>query len=243
MKAALFQLQPKHLPVKISGYLDDPEMAQLVLCFSSKARLAEAYVYDVIRQYFPQAAIAMCSTAGEICQSSVYDDSMVAVALQFDKTTILPATVNISDYASSYDAGIALTKQLTKEDLRYVMVLSDGALVNGSELVKGLAEGAGEKVLVTGGLAGDGSNFTSTLVGLNMQPAHGEIVAIGFYGEHIVVTHGSQGGWDMFGLEKQITRSADNVLYEIDGQCALDLYKKYLGPDASGLPGSALLFP
>ncbi|MEN9571679.1 MAG: hypothetical protein RL172_2910, partial [Bacteroidota bacterium] len=40
-----------------------------------------------------------------------------------------------------------------------------------------------------------------------------------------------------------ITRSADNVLYEIDGQCALDLYKKYLGPDASGLPGSALLFP
>ncbi len=33
------------------------------------------------------------------------------------------------------------------------------------------------------------------------------------------------------------------MLYELDGKPALDLYKRYLGEDAAGLPGTALLFP
>jgi len=41
-----------------------------------------------------------------------------------------------------------------------------------------------------------------------------------------------------------VTRSAGNVLFELDGEPALDLYERYLGPeDSKGLPGSALLFP
>ncbi|MCH7888744.1 MAG: FIST C-terminal domain-containing protein [Proteobacteria bacterium] len=51
------------------------------------------------------------------------------------------------------------------------------------------------------------------------------------------------GGWDDFGPERVITRSQGNVLYELDSQPALDLYKKYLGDEAQNLPGSALLFP
>jgi hypothetical protein len=123
------------------------------------------------------------------------------------------------------------------------MVFSDGGLVNGSELVKGLNLETGQQVLVTGGLAGDDANFNSTLVGLNEQPVEGKIVAAGFYGDAINITHGSQGGWDIFGLEKEITRSESNVLYEIEGQNALELYKKYLGNEAENLPASALLFP
>jgi hypothetical protein len=40
-----------------------------------------------------------------------------------------------------------------------------------------------------------------------------------------------------------VTRSKGNILYELDGQCALDLYKKYLGPQAEGLPATGLFFP
>jgi len=47
----------------------------------------------------------------------------------------------------------------------------------------------------------------------------------------------------VFGPEREITRAEANVLHELDGQPALDLYKRYLGEDAAGLPGSALLFP
>jgi hypothetical protein len=40
-----------------------------------------------------------------------------------------------------------------------------------------------------------------------------------------------------------ITRSEGNVLYEIDNEPALALYKRYLGDQAAELPASALLFP
>ena len=45
------------------------------------------------------------------------------------------------------------------------------------------------------------------------------------------------------GPERLVTRSAGNVLYELDGQPALDLYRSYLGDMAEGLPATALHFP
>ncbi|MDH5233859.1 MAG: FIST C-terminal domain-containing protein, partial [Gemmatimonadota bacterium] len=55
--------------------------------------------------------------------------------------------------------------------------------------------------------------------------------------------YGSMGGWDPFGPDRLITRSAGNILYEFDGRPALELYKSYLGPHADELPSSGLLFP
>ena len=100
-----------------------------------------------------------------------------------------------------------------------------------------------EGVIITGGLAGDGAKFKTTLVGLNETPTEGRIVAVGFYGNDLSITYGSVGGWDSFGPERLITKSDENVLYELDHLPALDIYKKYLGEHAKELPGSGLLFP
>ena len=218
------------------------EKYQLVLCFGAKDTFSKVNPSAELKALFKNAAITFCSTAGEIYQESVLDNSLIAVALKFESTEIKTAEVNIIDFNNSYDAAHALIGQLPKQGLRYVMVFSDGSLVNGSELVKGINEAAGD-ILVTGGLAGDAANFRSTLVGLNQNPTEGNIIAIGFYGDNLVVTHGTKGGWDMFGLERTVTKSEANILYEIDGESALDLYKKYLGAEAEFLPASALLFP
>jgi hypothetical protein len=71
----------------------------------------------------------------------------------------------------------------------------------------------------------------------------GHVCAVGFYGDQIGFGHGSRGGWDILGPEREVTRSDANVLYELDGQPALQLYKKYLGDRADGLPATGLLFP
>jgi len=58
------------------------------------------------------------------------------------------------------------------------------------------------------------------------------------------IGHGSAGGWSVFGPRRVMTRARDNVLYELNGERALDLYERYLGPaDSQALPGSALLYP
>ena len=98
----------------------------------------------------------------------------------------------------------------------------------------------GGGVLVTGGLAGDGTDFTETLVVSGAEATARRLVAIGLYGDRLRVGCGSVGGWDPFGPERLITRSEGNVLYELDGRPALELYKEYLGEMASGLPATGL---
>jgi hypothetical protein len=124
-----------------------------------------------------------------------------------------------------------------------VLILSDGLNVNGSELVKGLASGMPPHVTVTGGLSGDGERFQETYVLWDGAPARNTVAALGFYGDGLRVGYGSLGGWDAFGPERLITRSRGNVLFELDGKSALELYKQYLGEHAQGLPATGLLFP
>ncbi|MBL0356105.1 MAG: FIST C-terminal domain-containing protein [Chitinophagaceae bacterium] len=243
MKSAIFQLSDNEWNRHHEYDHCDCSTAQLVLCFAAKDILASQDIYESVKKKFPEAQIALCSTAGEIFHDTVQDGSLVAAALQFDSTTIKTASVNIKDFDNSFDAASALVKKLPLNELTYILVLSDGSLVNGSELVKGLNNAAGNNILITGGLAGDGTNFNTTLVGLNQQPAQGNIIAIGFYGDNIIVRHGTNGGWQTFGLEKEVTRSTGNKLFEVDNKNALDIYKKYLGPEAERLPSSALLFP
>jgi hypothetical protein len=219
------------------------EDAQLVIGFGSSKLVSQEKSFIDIKNKFPNAQIAICSSAGEIYGNDVLDNTISLIALQFQSTTIQTSEINIEDFESSYEAGMTLVKNLPQESLKLVFVLSDGGKVNGSELVKGMNDFKKENVLITGGLAGDGTNFNQTFVGLNQVPQTGKIIAIGFYGDNLVVSHGSFGGWESFGLERTVTNSKNNVLFEIDDKNALALYKTYLGKYADELPGSALLFP
>ncbi|WP_222536929.1 FIST signal transduction protein [Pedobacter polysacchareus] len=243
MNATLFQFSTNKWQSFPSDSGIDTDLVQLVLCFAGKNSITEIDLCKSLRSDFPNAEFVICSTAGEIFGQNVQDDSVICAALTFEHTALRSSSVSIQDFPDSYSAAAKLIDQLHKEDLCYVMVFSDGSLVNGSELVKGLNYATGNKILITGGLAGDGPDFKATLLGLNEGPSEGKIIAIGFYGKNLLVTHGSQGGWDMFGLEKEITKSEANVLYEIDEENALDLYKKYLGSEVENLPAASLLFP
>lgn len=217
--------------------------ANLVLVFGGRHQLSDGRRFEEIKEQYPNANILVGSTSGEILDTEVHDDTLVLTAIQFEKTTIEVAKLTQSEIDDSFSGGEVLAKRLLKEGLRHIFVLSDGLKVNGSELVKGFESALPSTVSVTGGLAGDAARFEQTLVGLNGVPEEGSIAAIGFYGNDLKIGHGSQGGWDPFGPERKVTKSKNNVLYEIDGQSALELYKMYLGDKAEGLPGTGLLFP
>lgn len=220
-----------------------PANAQLVLAFGARSMLEQPGLYEALRARCPHACIAGCSTAGEICATAVNDGTVVVTAVDFAQAHVLMAIETVSHPQDSRAVGQALTTELLGEDLRHILVLSDGLLVNGSELVQGLRSALPEGVNVTGGLAGDGADFAQTAVMANGPATSGQVVAIGFYGERLHVGYGSVGGWDAFGPERIVTRSEGNVLYGLDGESALQLYKTYLGPHAADLPSSGLLFP
>lgn len=216
---------------------------QLVLAFGERDIFESRSITKELQLFFPKANIVCGTTSGEIEQRAVHDDTITCIALQFERTPIQYAISNISNFESTYSLGKHVASQLPKEDLKYVLVISDGGKVNGTELTQAISDVLGKNVLVTGGLAGDKARFQKTLVGLNNDLQDGNVVLVGMYGNAIKVGHGLKGGWEMFGPERTITKSTANVLHEIDGNNALDLYKNYLGAYAAELPGSALLFP
>jgi len=215
----------------------------LILGFGGKDVLLEGGIYSELRKSHPGADIVLCSTSGEIYGDAVYDDTVSVVIAEFERTRIKTVSINIQDMPDSFEAGKTLFSSLIGDKLAYVLVISDGGLVNGSELVRGIEHVNPGNIPVTGGLAGDGDKFNYTVVGCNGQPKQGNIVAVGFYGTSLKIGHASFGGWEIFGPEKKVTRSVSNRLYEIDDKSALELYKQYLGKYADELPGSALLFP
>lgn len=217
--------------------------ARWVLVFGGRAILEDSLRFTEIQNMYPQADIVMCSSAGEIVDTQIHDYTLSLTAVSFEKTNLSFATTTISKYEDSENAGRLLASKLPHDGLVHVMVFSDGLLVNGTGLVTGLNAGLPNSVAVTGGLVGDGPDFKKTLVGLNEVATSGNIVAIGFYGADIRVGYGSLGGWDTFGIERTITKAKNNILYELDDQPALTLYKKYLGEQAEALPSSGLLFP
>lgn len=215
----------------------------LVLYFGSRETLADGTRYAELRAKFPSAYLMGCSTGGQILDDDIVDDEINAIALQFDATKLKVTSETINDPSESRRCGEAIGRKLHSKDLAGIFVLSDGLNVNGSELVAGINTQIGD-VSITGGLAGDGSQFKETLVGVDCPPRSRTIAAIGFYGSAVKIGHGSAGGWDVFGPGRRVTRSNGNVLLELDGQPALSLYERYLGEDeVKGLPGSALLFP
>ena len=243
MQTQQLQFQNNQWDVKKASPNFDAAKTQLAIVFGSGDLAGSITNYEVIRSRFPNADIVSCSTAGEIIGEEVFDDTLIVTAIQFEKAKIRCIKTSVDEQADSFETGKYLFNSLNTEDLTGLFIISDGTKINGSEIVNGLNLNNHKHLPITGGLAGDAARFSKTVVGLNESASEGHIVAVGFYGNDIKIGHSSLGGWDEFGKERIITKSDKNVLFEIDGAVALDLYKEYLGPYAEELPGSALLFP
>jgi hypothetical protein len=217
---------------------------QFVFVFASGNLLNDPKIIDHLHVAYKHAKLIGCSTSGEICGTKVRDHSVSATAVELENTHVEFISIPVNDASQSFDCGKALIKKFKPEGLRHVFLLSDGLNVNGSELVRGLKESLPDGVSITGGLAGDGADFKETFILSDSGSAISKHVsAIGFYGDRFQVGFGSFGGWDSFGLDRKVTKSKGNVLFQIDDQPALELYKSFLGDKAAELPASGLLFP
>jgi hypothetical protein len=220
--------------------IDQP---QLVLLFGGTAQILNDRARAELKKKFPDALTIGCTTAGEIAGSRIMDDSLVATAIRFHATNADGLAVRLSNDDDGYAAGKKITHALGRTGLTHILVFSDGQRVNGSALVRGLRESLPTTVGITGGLAGDGVRFQETRIVWGNGVQRDAVVAVGLYSTRLLVGIGSMGGWEPDGAEMHITRSNNNVLFELDGMPALSVYKSWLGGKALDLPASALLYP
>lgn len=217
--------------------------ATLTLVFGAPELIADPALAEILTRTLPRSAIAGCSTAGEISDRGVSDRTLVATVVAFERVRVLTAVTELAGMQDSFEAGCRLVSQLPTADLKMLLVFSRGHGINGSALIDGITARLGESVPIVGGLAADGARFERTWVLQRDGASDRAVLAVGLYGEALECRHGAAGGWEPFGILRKVTRCDGNILYELDGQPALDLYRRYLGDYAGGLPASGLLFP
>ena len=239
MKVQQISLNPESWNDSVASINID---ANLFLLFVSPKLAIKQEVLEALKINYPNATIVGCSTSGEISDVTVKDNTISLTAIQLEKTTLKKVSFKVEDMNCSFKAGGAIANQLYNEDLKHVLVLSDGLNVNGADLVSGLKSEL-PNISITGGLAGDGSDFNQTFVLNDGEFVDKTIIGLGFYGDGLKVGYSSKGGWDSFGIERLVTESKKNILFELDGQPALEIYKSFLGDEANNLPSSGLLFP
>lgn len=218
----------------------------LVLVFGNRYLLESKTILEEVTSLFPDGEFVFGSSSGDITSQYVDDESITITAVEFEKSRFVIKTANVLENDSeinSYKTGKNLIQQFDATGLKHVFIVSEGSFINGSQLTLGMNSATDENVLITGALCGDAARFEKTVASYNELPKSGEIVAIGLYGETLDISFAINGGWTPFGPERIVTKSEANVLYELDNQPALDLYKRYLGEKSKELPAAALLYP
>lgn len=215
----------------------------LIVVFASLPFFTSENLAALLQNEFSTAKLIGCSTAGEITSEGVDDGCCTVTAVSFDQINLIQATTTLAGMADSLAAGERIGQQLKQTQLKSVLVFGPGVNINGSALVDGITRVIGTDIPITGGLAGDGGAFKQTFTLGSNGAADNAVVAIGLCGDALLFGHGSFGGWEAFGPARKVTRCNGNVLFELDGEPALDVYKRYLGDHAKDLPASGLLFP
>jgi hypothetical protein len=187
-------------------------------------------------------AVLGCSTAGQLVHDGLPEAPLVAVIIRFDRTVLRHHHVEVNPAGGARNAGRDLAEAMADPKLRGVFVVGDGHAVNGVLLAAGFADRLPDMAL-SGGLAGNGLRAESTWSLVNGVRRTGWVSAVGFVGDHIELGFGAAGGWDVLGPERLVTQSYGNVLYELDGQPALSLYRDHLGELGDDLPNAAVGFP
>lgn len=223
----------RHARMGIAG-----EKISLAMVFST-IDFAHTSLLKTLSVYMEGVPLIGCSGAAVISKKGIYKHGLIVMLFS------LPAEVYFN-VASVKDIK-AKTPQAAGEELGEKLlygfqnvrrdvgiILSDGLMEESSNLVYGLQDKLGKSFPIVGGCASDNLAFKKTYVYSNeemMSDAACGIVLGGKLNFGIGVKH----GWKPLGKPRRITRSTGNVVYEIDGVAAANIYEEYLASDAQQL--------
>lgn len=196
---------------------------------------------DGIAAAAPGVPVIGCTTDGEISTKGLSINSVVVMAMASDTIRFNSACVeNLSK--DSYCAGSQIGKAFQGLECRYIQIFSDGLSGNADQIIQGIKAHMGDDIKIAGGTAGDGGDFKRTFQYIGNRVLSDSIVAVAFQGQFGLGT-GTACGWFPVGIAKKVTKSVGNVVYELDGQPALQAYERFLGKHAERLPAVGVEYP
>lgn len=230
----------KEAATELIYQLDGPP--DLVLLFVAP-RYEPARLLEGLFSKLPKTTrLGGCSTFGEINSEEALGDSVTVMGIRSRDVAFRTFKVEKVG-ADSMAAGRALGAEVKDFAPDLLILLPDALKANATRLLRGLKDTAGEALPIIGGMAADNRTYTTTYQYHDAEAISDGAVAIGIKGPIKLVT-GARSGWIAVGGTRRITKVENgNVIVELDGRPALDLYEEYLGARAQEMPAISAEFP
>lgn len=210
----------------------------LAIVFSS-VDLASLNLLNGLSDAVKNAPIIGCSGAAVICNQGIFKHGIVALLLGLPQHVFFnTASVKDIKIKSALSAGRELGEKLlygfkdVRRDLS--MILSDGLLEEGSNLIYGLQEKLGRSFPLVGASASDNMRFAKSYLYFNREIFSDGALGI-LWGGKLNFGLGIKHGWKPLGKPRTVTAAQGNIVYEIDDKPAINIYEEYLGCDANKL--------
>ncbi|MDD4938697.1 MAG: FIST N-terminal domain-containing protein [Candidatus Omnitrophica bacterium] len=208
------------------------EKVDLAIVFSSVDLASVGLLKTIGLSLKSQVPIIGCSSAAVICNAGIFKHGVAVMLLS------MPAHMHFSvacvkdiKEKTALNAGRELGERLLHgfRDMRrdLSIIFSDGLIEEGSNLINGIQERLGKSFPLAGASASDNMRFLRTYLYFNQEVLTDSAVGI-LLGGKLNFGLGIKHGWKPLGKPRTITRSAGNIIYEIDGKPAVKVYEEYL---------------
>jgi hypothetical protein len=223
--------------------LRDSDGKLLVVFFSDAFDLPD--LLAGINQTSGGIPLVGCSTAGEIATGGPDDASVVVVAFGgpgFSIDTAVATGVSANLRQAGAEAA-ACIHGVDERPHRIVLLLTDGLAGDQQEIVRGAYGVLGAGIPLVGGCAGDDLRMRQTSQLYHDQVLHDAVVAAAVASD-TPFGIGVRYGWRKTGSPMLVTKSANNRVYQLDDQPALDVYLERLNapPQARSDPAAFTRF-
>ena len=200
----------------------------LVMVFCSE-RYDLPALLAAIRRESGDAPLIGCSTAGEISATGASEASVVVTALGGPGFMIKTAIGKRASVDLRHAGAIAAGSMagVSERANRVLLLLTDGLAGDQQQIVRGAYSVVGANVPLVGGCAGDDLKMQATHQLYGNSVLRDAVIGAAI-GSDAPLGIGVRHGWRRVGEPMLVTRSANNRVYELDDQPALDAYLERL---------------
>jgi len=202
-------------------------------------------VYEILRKEKIDCIGATSCT--EFIDSHQSEGGIVIMLFDIDKDDYCILFEKIGDRTLT-DAAIHLAQMALQKFNKPAFIICStsltekGLMLDGETLIRSIEKVVGPHTNMFGGMAGDDMTFKGTYVFANEQSTDYGIAALILNEDKIAMYGVALSGWKPVGVSKTITKSKKNLLYEIDGKPALEMYLRFLGEDFSSIDDQIKFF-
>lgn len=188
-------------------------------------------ILNQINEIYPGIELIGGTTDGEMSSVLGFEQDSLTLMLFCSDTITIRAGIgrDISqDLNCAIQAAISQATTGNTDPIKLCITLPESLSTSAVLILDSLNQALGEKVPIFGGLTADRWQFKQTYQFYKTE-VYSDAIPILLISGAILFSHSVASGWNPIGKRGKVTKASQNVVYEIDGQPALEFYHHYLG--------------